>query len=73
MPSLLWPDSFKPLLSTRIALEMHFKRLPAQIGFIHFLQALKILDDEMQCDIIKIGNLIRNKVSDSALMCMASC
>ncbi|GAQ90410.1 hypothetical protein KFL_006360020 [Klebsormidium nitens] len=24
-------------------------------------QALKILDDEMQCDIIKIGNLIRNK------------
>lgn len=24
-------------------------------------QALKILDDEMQCDIIKVGNLIRNK------------
>ncbi|KAJ7542207.1 hypothetical protein O6H91_10G094400 [Diphasiastrum complanatum] len=24
-------------------------------------QALKILDDEMQCDIIKIGNIIRNK------------
>lgn len=25
-------------------------------------QAIKILDDEMQCDIIKIGNLVRNKV-----------
>lgn len=24
-------------------------------------QALKILDDEMQCDVIKIGNLLRNK------------
>jgi ribosomal RNA assembly protein len=24
-------------------------------------QALKILEDEMQCDIIKIGNIIRNK------------
>ncbi|KAH9779878.1 KRR1 small subunit processome component [Citrus sinensis] len=24
-------------------------------------QAIKILDDEMQCDIIKIGNLVRNK------------
>lgn len=26
-------------------------------------QAIKILDDEMQCDIIKIGNLVRKKVS----------
>jgi hypothetical protein len=26
------------------------------------LQALKILEDDMQCDIIKIGNIIRNKV-----------
>jgi ribosomal RNA assembly protein len=25
------------------------------------LQALKILQDEMQCDIIKIGGLLRNK------------
>lgn len=25
------------------------------------MQALKILDDSMQCDIIKIGNIIRNK------------
>lgn len=25
-------------------------------------QAIKILNDEMQCDIIKIGNLVRNKV-----------
>ncbi|XP_074592407.1 KRR1 small subunit processome component-like [Curcuma longa] len=24
-------------------------------------QAIKILNDEMQCDVIKIGNLIRNK------------
>jgi len=28
-----------------------------------FLQAIKILDDEMNCDIIKIGGLVRNKVS----------
>lgn len=26
------------------------------------LQAMKILNDEMQCDVIKIGNLSRNKV-----------
>ena len=26
-------------------------------------QALKILDDEVQCDIIKIGGMVRNKVS----------
>lgn len=26
------------------------------------LQAIKILNDDMQCDIIKIGNLERNKV-----------
>jgi len=26
------------------------------------LQAIKILDDEMNCDIIKIGGLVRNKV-----------
>ena len=25
-------------------------------------QAIKILNDEMQCDVIKIGNLVRNKV-----------
>nr|XP_023909354.1 KRR1 small subunit processome component homolog [Quercus suber] len=25
-------------------------------------QAIKVLDDEMQCDIIKIGNLVRSKV-----------
>ncbi|MQM02156.1 hypothetical protein Taro_034928, partial [Colocasia esculenta] len=28
-------------------------------------QAIKILNDEMQCDIIKIGNLTRNKVKSS--------
>lgn len=27
-----------------------------------FSQAVKILNDEMQCDIIKIGGLVRNKV-----------
>lgn len=27
-----------------------------------FLQAIRILDDEMNCDIIKIGGLVRNKV-----------
>ena len=26
-------------------------------------QALKVLQDDMQCDVIKIGNIIRNKVS----------
>jgi rRNA processing protein Krr1/Pno1 len=26
------------------------------------LQAMKILNDDMQCDIIKIGGLTRNKV-----------
>ena len=25
-------------------------------------QAIKVLDDEMQCDIIKISGLVRNKV-----------
>ena len=25
-------------------------------------QALKVLQDDMQCDVIKIGNIIRNKV-----------
>jgi hypothetical protein len=30
-------------------------------------QAIKILDDEMQCDIIKIGNLVRKKVCDTAM------
>ena len=31
------------------------------------LQALKILDDEMQCDIVKIGGIIRNKVGTARL------
>lgn len=26
------------------------------------MQALKVLNDDMQCDVIKIGGLIRNKV-----------
>lgn len=30
-----------------------------------FVQAIKILDDEVQCDIIKIGNLVRNKVRNA--------
>lgn len=32
---------------------------------LHFfpIQAIKILNDEMQCDIVKIGNLVRNKVA----------
>lgn len=30
--------------------------------FLKTLQALKILEDDMQCDIVKIGNIIRNKV-----------
>jgi ribosomal RNA assembly protein len=25
------------------------------------MQALKILQDDMQCDVVKIGNIIRNK------------
>lgn len=25
------------------------------------LQAIKVLQDDMQCDIVKIGNIIRNK------------
>lgn len=27
-----------------------------------WFQAIKVLNDEMQCDIIKISNLVRNKV-----------
>lgn len=42
-------------LQLRAPLEMHINALCAQ--------ALKILNDETQCDIIKIGGLIRNKVS----------
>ena len=32
------------------------------------VQALRILEDETQCDIIKVGGLIRNKVSAAALV-----
>ena len=35
------------------------------------MQALKILDDDTQCDIIKIGGLIRNKVHDAAFRLQA--
>lgn len=33
-----------------------------QSTILEILQALKILEDDMQCDIVKIGNIIRNKV-----------
>eukprot|EP00850_Spirogloea_muscicola_P011024 SM000067S20301 [mRNA] locus=s67:99046:103027:- [translate_table: standard] len=33
------------------------------------LQALKVLDDNVQCDIIKIGNLIRNKAIELLTEC----
>ena len=33
-----------------------------------YLQAIKILEDEVQCDIIKIGSLVRNKVQKSILV-----
>jgi len=43
--------------------------LPARFLFIFVsiagTEGLGILDDDMQCDIIKIGNIIRNKVSPS--------
>ncbi len=32
------------------------------------VQALKILNDDMQCDVIKIGGLVRNKVSYSTIL-----
>lgn len=31
------------------------------------MQALKILNDDMQCDVIKIGGLVRNKVQPQHL------
>lgn len=35
------------------------------------LQALKILADDVQCDVIKIGGIIRNKVHLSAAACLS--
>ena len=32
------------------------------------VQALRILEDETQCDIIKVGGLIRNKVSPTTFV-----
>jgi hypothetical protein len=31
-------------------------------------QAIKVLNDEMNCDIIKIGSIIRNKVGSVSLL-----
>lgn len=31
------------------------------------MQALKVLNDDMQCDVIKIGGLVRNKVSTDTI------
>ena len=37
------------------------------------MQALKILQDETQCDIIKIAGLVRNKVHTVAEVLIAPC
>ncbi len=39
--------------------------------FLLVTQALKILADDVQCDVIKIGGIIRNKVNLSAAACLS--
>ena len=36
------------------------------VAYKHAVQALKILADDVQCDVIKIGGIIRNKVRFSS-------
>ena len=43
--------------------ELHFSNDSSLSTTKNALQALKILADDVQCDVIKIGGIIRNKVN----------
>lgn len=50
-----WPRPWPLPLQARDLIKLLSRSVPAP-------QALKIMQDDMQCDVIKIGGLVRNKV-----------
>lgn len=60
MPVMGILDGSQSLMLVPCTFNLLFVSLSSTI--LKILQALKILEDDMQCDIVKIGNIIRNKV-----------